>query len=54
MKAETRKRANLITTKALQNYNKNNKRNNTNSISGNNCTKLLVPRNGRKKLNIYN
>ena len=25
-----------------------------NSASCNNCTKLLVPRNGRKKLNIYN
>lgn len=31
-----------------------NRRNNTNSIGCNNCTKLLVPRNGRKKLNIYN
>ena len=31
-----------------------NARNNSNSISCNNCTKLLVPRNGRKKLNIYN
>ena len=31
-----------------------NRRNNTNSIGCNNSTKLLVPRNGRKKLNIYN
>lgn len=29
-------------------------RNNTNSIGCDDCTKLLVPRNGRKKLNIYN
>ena len=54
MKVETRKRANLITTKALQNCNKKDKRNNTNSTSCDYCTKLLVPRNGRKKLNIYN
>ena len=54
MKAETRKRANLISAKLLQKHNKNNKRNNFNSTSCNNCTKLLVPRNGRKKLNIYN
>lgn len=32
MKTETRKRANLINVKLLQKYNKNNKRNNTNSI----------------------
>lgn len=31
-----------------------NARNNTNSISCDDSTKLLVPRNGRKKLNIYN
>ena len=29
-------------------------RNNTNSIGCDDSTKLLVPRNGRKKLNIYN
>ena len=33
---------------------KENARNNSNSISCDYCTKLLVPRNGRKKLNIYN
>ena len=48
MKAETRKRANLITIKALQNYNKNNKRNNTNSISGNNCSVADISRNNNK------
>ena len=52
MKAETRKKVNLMGSKALQKY--NNKRNNANSISCDYCTKLLVPRNGRKKLNIYN
>ena len=54
MKVEVRKRANLINAKLKQKYNKNDKRNNANSISRNNSTKLLVPRNGRKKLNIYN
>ena len=54
MKAETRKKVSLTMTKALQKCHKNNKRNNTNSTSCNNSTKLLVPRNGRKKLNIYN
>ena len=48
MKAETRKRANLITTKALQNYNKNNKRNNTNSTSCNNCGITNTSRNNNK------
>ena len=33
---------------------KENTRNNSNSVGCNNRTKLLVPRNGRKKLNIYN
>ena len=33
---------------------KENARNNSNSISCDYSTKLLVPRNGRKKLNIYN
>ena len=54
MKAETRKRANLISAKPLQKYHRNNKRNNINSVGCYDCTKLLVPRNGRKKLNIYN
>lgn len=34
--------------------NAKNERYNFNSISCYDCTKLLVPRNGRKKLNIYN
>ena len=54
MKTETRKRENSISTKLLQKHYKNNKRNNINSIGCDDCTKLLVPRNGRKKLNIYN
>ena len=54
METETRKRDNLISTKLLQKHNNSDKRNNTNSTSCNDCTKLLVPRNGRKKLNIYN
>ena len=40
MKVETRKRANLITTKALQNCNKKDKRNNTNSTSCDNFVLL--------------
>ena len=36
MKAETRKKANLISAKLLQKHNKNNKRNNINSTSCNN------------------
>ena len=54
MKAETRKRANLISAKLLQKHNNSENRNNTNSIGCDDSTKLLVPRNGRKKLNIYN
>ena len=54
MKTETRKRDNLISAKLLQKHNNSDKRNNTNSTGCNYCTKLLVPRNGRKKLNIYN
>ena len=54
METETRKRANSISAKLLQKHNKNNNRNNSNSIGCYYCTKLLVPRNGRKKLNIYN
>ena len=38
----------------IENMLKVNRRNNANSAGCNNSTKLLVPRNGRKKLNIYN
>lgn len=38
----------------VRNAIKENARNNVNSVSCDYCTKLLVPRNGRKKLNIYN
>ena len=48
MKVETRKRANLITTKALQNYNKKDKRNNTNSTSCDYCSITNISRNNNK------
>ena len=48
MKVETKKITNLISDKLLQKHNNSDKRNNTDSTSCNNCTKLLVPRNGRK------
>ena len=54
MEVEVRKKISLTNAKALHKYHKKNNRNNINSISCNNSTKLLVPRNGRKKLNIYN
>ena len=54
MKAETKKITNLISDKLLQKHNNSDKRNNTDSIGCDDSTKLLVPRNGRKKLNIYN
>ena len=48
MKAETRKKANLISTKLLQKHNKNNKRNNFNSTSCNNCSIIDISRNNNK------
>ena len=48
MKAEPRKKASLITTKALQKYHKNNKRNNTNSISRYDCSIANASRNNNK------
>ena len=48
MKAETRKRANLISDKLLQRYSKNNKRNNTNSVGRYDCSITDTSRNNNK------
>ena len=48
MKAELRKKASLINKKAIQKYHKSNKRNNTNSISCNNCSIINISRNNNK------
>ena len=48
MKAETRKRANLISAKLLQKHYKNNKRNNTNSTSSYDCSTFNISRNNNK------
>ena len=48
MKAETRKKVSLISTKLLQKHNKNNKRNNINSTSCNNCSIIDISRNNNK------
>ena len=44
MKAEIRKRANLINAKLIQKYNKNDKRNNANSISCDYCNSFDTSR----------
>jgi hypothetical protein len=48
MKVQTRKRVGLESTKLLQKHYKNNKRNNTNSISGNNSCVINISRNNNK------
>ena len=48
MKVEVRKRANLINAKLKQKYNKNDKRNNANSISCDNCSAFNISRNNNK------
>ena len=51
MKAETRKKVSLISTKLLQKHNKNNKRNNINSTSCNNCSIIDISRNNNSSNN---
>ena len=48
MKTEVKNKVNLISTKALQKYYKNNRRNNTNSVDSNNYSFINISRNNNK------